>query len=116
MDAFLKPSAETDKTGAPLKLRTLTFYENVQKRLRPGGLVVFNLNPHADLNDDLATIKKGFKQTYVFRLAKSQGSVAVASMSAERLSPAALQKAAQEIDRRFNASFSFTKMTKNLER
>lgn len=116
MDAFLKPSAETDKTGAPLKSRTLAFYESIQKKLNPGGLVVFNLNAHADLDDDLATIKKGFKQAYVFKLAKGQGSVVVASMSAEREKPAVLQKGAQEIDQRFGATFSFQKMMKNLER
>lgn len=116
MDAFLKPSAETDKTGAPLKSRTLVFYESIQKKLNPDGLVVFNLNPHADLDDDLATIKKGFKQAYVFKLAKGQGSVVVAGMSADREKLPTLQKRAQEVDQRFRTTFSFQKMMKNLER
>lgn len=116
MDAFLKPSADTDKTGAPLKSRTLAFYEKVQTRLNPSGLVVFNLNPHKDLDDDIATIRKGFKQAYVFRLAKAQGTVVVASMAVEREKPAALQKVAQELDKRFGANFSFQRHLKNLER
>ena len=54
MDAFLKPSADTDGTGAPLALRTQQFYKQLQEKLKPGGVVAFNLNPHADLDADEA--------------------------------------------------------------
>ena len=33
MDAFLKPSAETDVSGVPLRLKTVKFLKNIQKRL-----------------------------------------------------------------------------------
>ena len=56
LDAFLKPSAETDGTGAPLNLRTRQFYKEVQSKLSPGGLVAFNLNLHDKLGDDIRNI------------------------------------------------------------
>ena len=45
MDAFLKPSENTDLTGALLAMKTEDFYKNLQKKLTRKGLVVFNLNP-----------------------------------------------------------------------
>ena len=46
MDAFLKPSEQTDSTGTPLSLKTERFYKDVQRHLRRPGVVVFNVNPH----------------------------------------------------------------------
>jgi spermidine synthase len=116
MDAFLKPSAQTDGTGAPLNLRTLEFYANVQKRLNANGLVVFNLNPHAGLNEDVRTIQKAFPQVYSFHLPRFQGKVAVASMVPERVERSTLRERAQALDRRFNADFSFQTILGHLEK
>ena len=116
MDAFLKPSAETDSTGVPLRSRTLRFFANVAKRLNPGGVVVFNLNPHPKVEDDLALIRRGFGQVYVFRLPESQGFVAVASPAQERGAMAALAERAERLDRRFGGEFSFRQILTNLER
>ena len=46
MDAFLKPSEQTDSTGKPLSLKTERFYKEMQKHLSQPGVVVFNVNPH----------------------------------------------------------------------
>ena len=46
IDAFLKPSEETDATGKPLSLKTERFYKDMQKHLSQPGVVVFNVNPH----------------------------------------------------------------------
>jgi spermidine synthase len=81
MDAFLKPSGGTDGTGAPLRLRTLRFYEQIQGKLKPEGLVVFNLNWHRRVGDDVRTIRDGFPQTYVFSLPRQGGYVVFASLS-----------------------------------
>jgi spermidine synthase len=114
MDAFLKPSAGTDTTGAPLHLKTVQFYQDVQQKLKPGGVVVFNLNPHAKVRDDLQTIRSAFRQTYVFHLPGSRGLVAVGAASAERLSAAELTARAGDLDRRFRTSFSFERMSRRL--
>ncbi len=116
MDAFLKPSAETDETGVPLQLRTIQFYQQLQSRLTEGGCVVFNINPHAGLDEDLKTITKAFPQTYVFSLPNSEGVVAVGSMLPERRELDALREAGDAMDKRFKASFSFEAVASRLRK
>jgi spermidine synthase len=116
MDAFLKPSAETDETGVPLQLRTIQFYQQLQSRLTDGGCVVFNINPHAGLDEDLKTITKAFPQTYVFSLPNSEGVVAVGSMLPERRELDALREAGTAMDKRFKASFSFEAVASRLRK
>jgi len=114
MDAFLKPSRATDSTGAPLNLRAIRFYQDVQEKVKPGGLVVFNLNPHRGIRDDLNTIREAFPQSYQFSLPGSRGMVVVASVSADKEPKTVLVETAREVDRRFRASFSLEKMLPRL--
>jgi spermidine synthase len=114
MDAFLKPSGKTDVNGVPLELKTGDFFKLMQKKLSPGGVVVFNLNPHAGTADDVGEISSAFGQTYVFRLADSKGLVAVATTAREREQPATLAKRARELDARFRAPMSFSTMVQKL--
>ncbi len=117
MDAFLKPSADTDSTGVPLRLKTLKFYKEIQSKLTPDGLVVFNINGHPTIDEDVKTIREGFPQTYVFRLPYDSGLVVVGSMSPKRLKLEAVLTAAAEVDRRFKTSYSFREeMARRLER
>jgi spermidine synthase len=116
MDAFLKPSAETDGTGAPLSLRTKQFYEQLQTKLRPGGVVVFNLNPHPGLIDDIRGIQGAFPQTYVFPLTRFGGAVVVGSTTSERVELADLVSRGRELNRRFKTDLSFQEMAKRLYR
>jgi spermidine synthase len=106
MDAFLKPARDTDPSGIPLHLKTEQFYKDLQQKLEPGGLVVINFNYNKTTDADLATIRRVYAQLYEFRM--STGNlVAVASTSSTRETPGSLGPRAREIDRRFNASFSF---------
>lgn len=114
MDAFLKPSASTDPTGAPLRLRTIEFYRKIQTRLTEGGAVVFNINPHPDARIDIETIAQAFPQVYVFTLPERQGFVVIGSMRTERMKPQAMRTAGKALDRRFNANFSFQRMAAHL--
>lgn len=116
MDAFLKPSADTDKTGVPLRLKTERFYKDLQEKLSPDGLVVFNLNPHAGVRDDVATIEDVFPQGYLYRMPDSQGLVMVASRAQARETATTLAARAVELDRRLGATFSFRDMARRLER
>jgi hypothetical protein len=77
-------------------------------------VVVFNLNPHAGVADDVGEISSAFGQTYVFRLADSKGLVAVASPAREREQPATLIKRGRELDARFKAPMSFATMAQKL--
>jgi spermidine synthase len=114
LDAFLKPSEETDSTGVPVRLKTIMFYKEMQKRLKPDGLAVFNINPHQTIDEDIARIREAFAQTYVFRLPDFGGTVVVASLAPTRLQPRAVLEEAAKLDRRFNASYSFRRMATSL--
>ncbi len=110
LDAFLKPSADTDSTGVPVKLRTQQFYQSLRKNLTPDGLVVFNINPHAQVAEDVSTIRSAFPQTYVFSLPGSSGLVVVASLNEHREAKNKLLGQARLTDRRLKASYSFETM------
>jgi spermidine synthase len=111
MDAFLKPSQETDSTGVPRRMKTVEFYKRVQQKLALNGVMSFNLNAHDGLDDDLKTLREAFAQVCIFRL-EGGNVVAVCTRDETRAKPSELQDRAKEIDRRFKASFSFREMLK----
>ncbi len=115
MDAFLKPSPATDSTGKPLAMKTKEFYKEVQKRLNPRGLVVFNVNPHQAVDADLRAIRGAFGQSYVFHTADTNLIVA-ATMDQTRDEVPALRLRAKALDQRFRATFSFQDVLKGLAR
>ena len=106
MDAFLKPSEQTDATGQPLRLKTVEFYKGLREQLTPDGIVVINLNAHQGTNDDLATIRSVYPQAYTFR-ASTPNIIVVCTWDKTRLAAAALHEKAKELDRRFKATFTF---------
>jgi spermidine synthase len=112
LDAYLKPSADTDATGVPLRLKTLDFYKQLREKLADDGLAVFNLNVHDRLDDDLATIGEAFPQVYVFRVWGNV--VAVGSTSPDRVPVEALRRRALELDRRLQANFSFAGLLRSM--
>ena len=98
-DAFLKPSGKTDDTGVPLRLKTVKFYKEIQKKLTADGVVVFNLNPHPHLDRDVKNIRAAFPQTYVYRLPYREGLVVVGSMNPKQAAAASLlTSGVQELD------------------
>jgi spermidine synthase len=115
MDAFLKPSADTDPTGKPLAMKTQQFYKEMQKRLNPRGVVVFNVNPHQAVDADLRAIRAAFGQSYVFHTADTN-IIVLATASATRQESAALRLRAKQLDQRFHATFSFQDVLKGLAR
>jgi spermidine synthase len=114
MDAFLKPSADTDTSGVPLRLKTIQFYKDVQKKLTPAGMVAFNVHPHKQSQEDIKNIRDSFAQTYVFQIPNLAGFVVVGSMEQKRPELPALRTAGEELDRRFKTSFSFRDMVARL--
>lgn len=111
MDAFLRPSGGTDMTGVPLHLKTLAFYEQVKQRLNSNGVVVFNLNPHPSILQDIRLIRKSFPNTYVFNLQDHAGYVVIASTSASSMTRSKIEGEASRLDKRFKVPFSFHEMT-----
>ena len=116
MDAFLKPSEATDGTGAPLALRTDQFYQQLQDKLKPGGVVAFNLNPHEQLENDVRAIAAAFPQTYVFPLSRYAGAVVVGSTDAQRLGPVELAARGRGLDRQYKSSLWFEEMARRVKR
>ncbi len=116
MDAFLKPSAETDETGAPLALRTQQFYKQLQQKLTPGGVVAFNLNPHAELEADIRALTEAFPQLYVFPMSQHNGVVAIGSLDEKRIEPIELTRRGRELNRRLKSSLDFQEMPRRLKR
>jgi spermidine synthase len=114
MDAFLKPSGETDKSGVPLRLKTIQFYKDIQKKLTADGLVVFNVHAHDKVQEDMKNIRDAFPQMYVFRQSNLRGYVVVGSLAAERAGIQALRRAGEDLDRRFATSYSMRDMVERL--
>jgi spermidine synthase len=115
MDAFLKPAADTDATGMPLRMKTIQFYKGVRQKLSAGGVVAFNLNVHRGIQDDIQTIRGAFGETYVFRLPEGNV-VVIATTASEREKPVVLRDRARELDTRFKATFSFVELLSRLSR
>ena len=67
MDAFLRPSSDTDTTGVPTRLKTLAFLGHLKRVLAPGGIVAFNVNEHATMADDIAAVTTAFGPVSVYR-------------------------------------------------
>jgi spermidine synthase len=116
MDAFLKPSAATDETGAPLALRTQQFYKQLQQKLKPGGVVAFNLNPHAELEADIRELAEAFSQLYVFPMSQHNGVVAIGSLDKKRIESIELTRRGRDLNRRFKSSLDFQEMSRRLKR
>jgi len=113
MDAFLKPSEETDATGQPLRLKTVAFYKGLRAQLAAEGIVVINLNIHPHTNDDLAAIRSAYPQVYAFRAA-TPNMIVVCTWEKSRLTAAALHEKAAELDRRFKATFTFQSVLRTM--
>lgn len=103
LDAFLKPSADTDSTGAPRNMHTRQFYKAMQSKLKAGGVVAFNFNAHASLAEDVRNVGDAFPQAYVFPLVQFGGAVVLGSIDPRRVDGAELQQRGRELDRRFDA-------------
>lgn len=114
MDAFLKPGEETDSTGFPLRLKTIAVYRNLQEKLKEKGQVVFNLNPHPNIADDIDAIRQAFPQVYVFIVPGNNSLVAIGSTSRNRLCRPYFERAGRAMDQKCDYGFSFESLAKNL--
>jgi spermidine synthase len=110
MDAFLKPGGDNDTTGVPLRLKTETFLKGLHQRLRPGGLVVFNINASEETAGDIATIRSAFPAVDVYRVSGTGTVVAVAALRDRMPGDAELRERARMLDRRGDLGFSFEQL------
>jgi spermidine synthase len=114
MDAFLRPSSDTDATGVPTRLKTLEFLGRLKSALAPGGVVAFNVNEHDKMADDIAAVTAAFGQVAVYRSPPSENKVIVAVAGAV---PADDEIRARigALDARFGGALSFADVLRNRE-
>jgi spermidine synthase len=110
LDAFLKPSEQTDATGVPRKMKQKEFYSMVKRRLKRDGLLVVNINAHAETRDDLAVIRASFPRTYLFSDEQNQAMVVIGSMSERRVTAEEMHRAADRLDVQGRFGFPFAKV------
>jgi len=114
MDAFLRPSGDTDTTGVPTRLKTLAFLGRVKQALAPGGVVAFNLNEHASVDDDVAAITSAFGDAAVYRCPPASNKVVIATEGAVPTDDAVRARIGA-LDARFEGALSFADVVRNRE-
>ena len=114
MDAFLRPSSDTDTTGVPTRLKTLEFLGHLKQALAPGGVVAFNLNEHARMADDIAAVATTFGQAAVYRCPPSDNKVVIASPGGLP-SDDEMRARIAALDARFGGALSFADIVRNRE-
>ena len=114
MDAFLRPSSDTDTTGVPTRLKTLEFLGRLKQALAPGGVVAFNINEHASMADDIAAVTTVFGQVAVYRSPPSDNKVVIAVAGAWPTDDE-LHARVGALDARFGKALSLAEVVRNRE-
>ena len=114
MDAFLRPSDDTDTTGVPTRLKTIEFLRHLKKTLNPGGVVAFNVNEHDRMAGDIAAVTAAFGHAVLYRCPPADNKVMVAVEGA-LVSDDEMRARVAALDKRFNGSLSFDDLRQNRE-
>lgn len=116
LDAHLPPGGRTDGTGHPLSLKNEAFYRILHQRLKPGGVVLFNMIEGRDSDAYIAGVRASFGASAVFRPPSSGNAVVVAKPAGPLPGDAELRARARAIDRRADYGFSFEQMLDQRQR
>jgi spermidine synthase len=114
MDAFLRPSSDTDATGVPTGLKTLAFLGRLKQALAPGGVVAFNINGHASMADDIAAVAAAFGHAAVYRCPPSDNKVVIATEGG-LATDGEVRARVGALDARFGGALSFAEVLRNRE-
>ena len=107
MDAFLKPSEETDSSGIAKKFKETEFHKNLKSKLKKDGIIVFNINTHEELEEDLKKLKSSFKQFYKFQKYTSGNLIVVVTDSEKIFTDEEIKNKAKLMDEKKLANFSY---------
>ena len=113
MDAFLRPSSDTDTTGVPTSLKTQEFLGRLKQALAPGGVVAFNVNEHDSMADDIAAVADVFDHVAVYRSPPAENRVVIASGGGT--TDEEMRARIGELDARFGGALSFADVLQNRE-
>ena len=111
LDAFLKPSEDTDRHGVPLGMRTQAFYRRLLERVTDDGIIVFNVNRGAGANQHIREIRAGFPMTYAF--APRSNNLILLAGRARETGPAQWRETAKQVDARLDAHFPIAELIDN---
>ncbi len=114
MDAFLRPSSDTDSTGVPAGLKTLEFLRRLKQALAPGGVVAFNVNEHDGMDDDIGAVRTAFGQVAVYRCPPSRNKAVIAT-GGGLATDDELRARIDALDARFSGALSFAEVLRNRE-
>ena len=114
MDAFLRPSSGTDATGVPTGLKTIAFLGRLKQALAPGGVVAFNVNEHASMAGDIASVVAAFGHAVIYRSPPSDNKVVIATEGSVATDDEVRARIAG-LDARFGGALSFADVLKNRE-
>ncbi len=114
MDAFLRPSSDTDTTGVPTRLKTLEFLGRLKRALAPGGVVAFNVNEHASMADDIAAVAAAFGHAAVYRCPPANNKVIIA-VAGGMATDDDMRARVSALDARFGGALSFADLLRNRE-
>ena len=112
MDAFLRPSDDTDTTGVPTRLKTQQFLERLKATLNPGGVVAFNINDHDRFEEDVATVAAVFGGVAIYRAPPAENKVVIATLGALP-SDDELRARIPGLDARFKGALGFNEVLSN---
>jgi spermidine synthase len=114
MDAFLRPSGDTDSTGVPTRLKTLAFLRRLKQTLAPGGVVAFNVNEHDSMADDIAAVAAAFGNVAIYRCPPADNKVIIATEGG-MATDEELRARIGALDKRFGGMLSFDEVLRNRE-
>ena len=112
MDAFLRPSDDTDTTGVPTRLKTVAFLGRLKQTLAPGGVVAFNVNEHENMASDIAAVETAFGHAVVYRCPPADNRVVIATESGLATDDEVRARMAA-LDMRFAGALSFAELLGN---
>ena len=116
MDAFLRPSEDSELTEKTTRLKTEAFLQTLQSHLNPGGVVAFNLIEwEEETPGDIASIRSIFPGTFLFSVPGSGNLVVIGTRESPGPDPDELRKRAAKLDEELvSAGLSFRSLADNL--
>jgi spermidine synthase len=114
MDAFLRPSSDTDSTGVPTRLKTLEFLGRLKSSLTPGGVVAFNVNEHDTMAEDVAAVTAVFGPVALYRSPPADNKVVIAAAGGMPTDDEVRGRLGA-LDARFEKALSFAEFLENRE-
>lgn len=115
MDAFLKPSNETDESGVSKKLKGQNFYTKLKSKLKQNGMVVFNINQSSTTKEDIQLIRSSFANAYIFRAKRSGNIIVIGSLDNNFVKTQFIKDRAKRLDQQFQLKSFFLDLAECLD-